>query len=238
MTNLTPRPKATGHEVSEDLGRGRGRGKVRPLLFPGPWLRVEIIRGPTTPSPAGPRPLAHPPHRDLSVPDSGPGARQQQPREEVRRGGCSPPSWAPPRAGIPQPQRRGARARSRARGCRQQSWLCDGEDSLWPEIPQSLLGRGALLTVRAARNPEPGGDPGSCARPRSRYKSGSSASSPHRARASPLGGWASPRRGAPLARAARPRPQTAPRPDGPAPVAPPPLPGSAHRSAPSRESCF
>lgn len=217
MTNLTPRPKATGHEVSEDLGRGRG--KVRPLLFPWPWLRVEIIRGSTTPSPAGPRPRGHCPHRDLSVPDSGPGARQQQPGEAVWRGGRSPPSWAPPRAGIPQAQSRSSRARSRARGCPQQSWLWDGEDSLWPQIPQSLLGRGALLTVRAARSPEPGGYPGRCARLRIRYKSGSSASSPHRARASPLGGLASPRRGAPLARAARPRPQTAPPPHGSAPVA-------------------
>lgn len=165
MTNLTPRPKATGHEVSEDLGRGRGRGKVRPLLFPRPWLRVEIIRGTTTPSPAGRRPLGHSPHRDLSVPDSGPGP---QPGEEVWRGGCSPPSWAPPRARIPQARSRSSRVGSRARGCHQQSWLWDGEDSLWPEIPQSLLRRGAPLTVRAARNPEPGGYPGSGARLRIR----------------------------------------------------------------------
>lgn len=109
MTNLTPRPKATGHEVSEDLGSGRGRGKFRPLLFPGPWLRVEIIRGSTTPSPAGPRPRGHCPHRDLPAqgsvgPGLGPRARQQQPGEAVWRGGRSPPSWAPPRAGIRQAQ--------------------------------------------------------------------------------------------------------------------------------------
>lgn len=217
MTNLTPRPKATGQGVSEDLGRGRG--KVRPLLLPGPRLRVEKTRGTTTPSPAGPRPLGHPPRRDLSVPDSGPGARQQQPGEEVWRGGCSPPSWAPPR-------RRPAGT----------------EPELSGTPPAARMPRAVVAVGRrglpVARNPTKSTSPWRSAYRASRRGPGArwgpwelrppaeplrvrelSLRTAPRASVSP-GGLASPRRGAPLARAARPRPQTAPRPDGPAPVAP------------------
>lgn len=114
-----------------------------------------------------------------------------------------------------------SRVRSQARGRRQRSRLGGGGDSRLPETPQSLLCWGALLTSRAARNPEPGGDLdaavacGSAPHP-------SSASSPHRARASPLGGLASPRRGAPLARAVRLHPLGAPPPHGSAPAGPTP----------------
>lgn len=115
-----------------------------------------------------------------------------------------------------------SRVRSQARGRHQRSQLGDGEDSLLPEILlpeilQSLLCCGALLTLRAARNPEPGGDL-AAAVPCGSAPHPSSASSPHSARASPLGGLASPRRGAPLARAGRPRPLTAPPQHGSAPA--------------------
>lgn len=138
----------------------------------------------------------------------------------------------------PQAQSRSSRVRSQARGRHQQSRLWGGEVALLPEIPQSLLGCGALLTVRASGNPEPGGYLGSGARLRLRQRSRSSASSPHRAPASPLGGLASPRRGAPLARAARPRPRTAPPLGGPAAAAAVAPAAPSRLSAPRRESCF
>lgn len=135
-----------------------------------------------------------------------------------------------------------SRVRSQARGRRQRSRLGGGGDSRLPETPQSLLCWGALLTSRTARNPEPGGDLdaavacGSAPHP-------SSASSPHRARASPLGGLASPRRGAPLARAVRLHPLAAPPPAWLRPRRPhprhlfPPRQTTPPLAAPRTESC-